>query len=287
VTLSWVRPLFLASLVGLASGLAHLEVRLSARVQAGTENAPTEAYYVPPASTLRALAFGYNELAADLLWVRSIAYYANHITTDRDLRHIERYLNTIVALDPHFRAIYRYGPPMIVGRGSWRENPHVLAGIELLKRAHALWPEDWSYPFAIGAYLLDLRGTQRERAEWKRQAADWINRAALIGADAPWLPSIAAKFYSEQGQRELAIRHLEEIYLTTQDPRMKEQIVHKLRDLQAARIAELEQAAAQLLAALRQSPTPYVPLDLFVFLQQAPFPPFTLARPSPSSASPR
>lgn len=267
--------------VVLASQAALLELELQKRILANPVST-AEAYYLPSPRILRGLAFGYNELAADLLWVRSIAYYANHITTDRDLRHIERYLNTIVALDPHFRAIYRYGPAMITGRGSWRENPHVLGAIELLKRAHALWPEDWNYPFAIGAYLLDLRGTKQERGEWKRQAADWINRAALLGANVPWLPSIAARFHSEQGQRELAIRHLEEIYLTTQDPKMKEQIVHKLRELRAARISELEQAAAQLLAALRESPTPYVPLDLFILLQQPSLVPST-----PSSASVR
>ena len=33
------------------------------------------------------------------------------------------------------------------------------------------------------------------------------NIAALIGASIPWLPALAAKVYSDQGQRDLAITH--------------------------------------------------------------------------------
>ncbi len=267
----WGRAgLFIAVLVALAPRSALLELGLSNRVLGGREILPVEGYYLPPAGTLKALAFGYNELAADLLWVRSIAYYADHLTTDRDLRHIERYLKTILALDDRFRAIYKYGPAMITGRGTWRENAHVLQAIELLKRAHELWPEDWTYPFHLAAYYLDLRGSKEQRAEWKRQSADWINRAALIGAEVPWLPSLAAKFYTEQGQRDLAIRHLEEIFLTTQDPRMKEQVLHKLRELRGGQLGELEQADRALREAWAKSPYSYVPLDLYLLLRDGP-----------------
>ena len=202
------------------------------RRQLQSRFAAGEAYYLPPPAVIRALSFGYNELVADLLWVRTIAYFAEHLTSDRDLTHLARHLDNILALDGHFRAVYRYGAAMLMTEGS---NRTTLDAIKLLKHGHERFPDDWQIAFNIGSYYMwELRTkSEAEKAEWTRQGAEWIRRAALLGAHIPWLPSLAAQLFTEQGQRGLAIRHLEELYLTTQDNEMKKQIAAKLRTLKA------------------------------------------------------
>jgi tetratricopeptide (TPR) repeat protein len=274
------RVLCAAVFLALLPCLGLVELDLHDRAIAGRAVLAAEVYKLPPASALRALAFGYNELAADLLWVRTIAYFADHLMTDRDLRHLERHIQNIVALDRWFGAIYKYGPPMLISRGGRRANADAEAAIKLLQQAHRIFPDHWEHPLHIAAYYLDLRSPRpADRSRWKLQAAAWVQRAALIGAELPWLATLAAKIHSEQGQRDLAIRHLEEIYLATQDPAMKAQAAAKLKELRASQLADLVEADRELRSAHAASPTPYVAADLFVFLRQEPLGPFALPRP--------
>ncbi len=234
---------------------------------------------------LRALSFGYNELWADALWIRTIAYFTDHVTGDRDLRHIHRYLKNVIALDDHFKAVYRYGAAMMMSKGARQTNDDVLAAIDLLKRGHAAFPDDDRFPFTIGAYYLtELRTRARaERARWRQMGADWLRRAVLLGADIPWLPSLAAKVYTEQGEREMAIAHLQEMYLVTQDEETRKQIAAKLRSLEARSLADrLRQEGERLAKEYSASAFSFVPLDLYALIRLSPVGPFALeAAPPP------
>jgi hypothetical protein len=261
-----------AALPRLDGHLTRLETLGAAKV--------TESYSLPPASLVRALSFGFNELGADLIWVRTIGYYADHLLSDRDVRHLERYLDTILALDDRFAAIYRYGPTMLLTGTGTRDATAVWAAIRLLKRAVRTYPDDWRHAFYLGSYYLtELRGTPKERAAYKREGAGWVHRAALLGADSPWLPNLAAKVYNEQGQRDIAIRHLQELYVTTQDPEMRVQIEGKLKELEARQFLDEARAAAEAFAAARkESGLSFVPPDLFSLLWLPPLRPFALGR---------
>jgi tetratricopeptide (TPR) repeat protein len=267
---------------GLLPCLPWLDRELEAREKRGAVKV-YELYPLPPARVMRALCFGYNELAADLLWVRAISYYADHLHSDRDARHMERYLQSIVALDERFAAIYRYGPAMLISGSGERTAAEAWAAIRLLKKAVRIYPDEWSYPFYLGTYYIgELRGRPEERAAWLREGADWIRRAALLGGharEAPWLPTLAASIYTKQGQRELAIRHLQELYVATQNPDMKVQIAGKLRSLQASHALEQARAAAEAMArSQKESGLTFVPPDLYGLLELPPLQPFSLAR---------
>ena len=259
--------------------VALLEIDLQRRVGAAQTMLPPEAYRLPPASTIRALSFGYNEVAADFLWIRTISYFADHLTKDRDLRHLKRHVDNVLALDDRFKAVYRYGSTMLMSIGERRTTADVAHAIDLLIRAHERFPDEWRFPFNIGIYYLsDMRTTSTKlRAEWKRRGADWIARAALIGADIPWLPVIAAKVYAEQGDTDVAIRRLQETYLVTQDERMRQQIAFQLKRLHATKAAdELRATDDEFQRQLRESGISFVPSDLFGLLALPAQPPFSL-----------
>lgn len=256
--------------------LALRRRRLAGRSVAG------EAYRLPPAPILRGLAFGYHELAADAVWLRTIAYFGDHLTSDRDLIHLKRYLETTVALDPHFKPVYRYGAAMLTSLGDeTTSNAQVLAAIRLLERAQRTFPNDYRFPLRLGtAYMSELRTSDPEqRRRWRRRGADYVQRAAMIGADIPWLPTLAAKIYSETGQRELAIRHLQEVYLVTKDSEMRRQIAAKLRSMRAAQAADsIEQEARRIARSLRRSRLPFLSPDFYALVELPRWRPFSLER---------
>jgi hypothetical protein len=268
-----------AIFVALLPLLGLLEVELRVQRVAGLRPLPRESYNLPPPRVLRAMAFGFNEVGADMLWIRTIAYFTDHYASDHDLRHLRLHLSNILELDPHFKPVYRYGAAMMMSQGYRQTNEQVLGAIDLLERGHEVFPEDWLMPFHIGAYYMSELHSRdpAQRARWRRQGADWVRRAAILGADIPWLPGLAAKIYTEQGQRELAIQHLQELFLTTQDDEMKRQIMAKLKDLKAEQTAQrLEQVAQNLERARVRSKMTYVPEDLFLLLRVDPPRPFSL-----------
>lgn len=227
-----------------------------------------ERYYLPPAAVTRALAFGFNEVVADGLWLRTIGYFGDHVFADRDLRYLVRYLDSILALDEYFTAVYRYGGAMLMSRGTEQTNDDVLEAIALLKRAHHLYPDNYRYPMAIGAYYISELRTKnpKQRERWRLEGADWVRRAALVGADIPWLPGLAATIYTEEGRRDLAIRHLRELYVVSQDPKMKSQIAAKLRALESAGLGELEAEANRFDELYTKSKLAFLPPDLFALI---------------------
>lgn len=273
--------LVVAALLSLLPLIGLTELDLRVRVSASRSTFPDEHYNLPPAGLLRGLAFGYNELAADLIWVRAINYFVDQYFQRRSYRYLERYISTILALDHHFKAVYRYGPAMLVSKGPSVTNADVMAAIRLSKRAHHLYPDDWRFPLNIGSYyMFELRTESKEQKDaWLKLGADWTVRAALVGADIDWLPSLAAKIYTRQGRRELAIKHLQELYLANQDEGARRNILGKLVNLQAAQQAEsLVEATAALEKEYKESPLRFVPLDLYILLRQPDLKPFSLKK---------
>lgn len=265
--------------------LGLMRIRLAEQGLTG-RSTTAQSYYLPAPGVLRALAFGYNELAADLLWVRTIAYFADHVAGDRDMRHLARYLDTTRALDRHFYAVYRYGGAMLTA-GS-QDNATVLQAIKLLEAGHRSFPEDHRIAMRIGIlYMMDLRARSPEQKnKWRMRGANWLHRAILLGASQPWLPSLAAQMYTQEGQRQLAIMHLRELYAVIQAPETRRQIAMKLRELQAAGLGErLRSQAERFQAAQARAGLSFVSADLYGLLHLPALVPFTLGRPKEAPAS--
>ncbi|MCK5799541.1 MAG: hypothetical protein KAI47_20260 [Deltaproteobacteria bacterium] len=244
-------------------------------------HAAPQTYYLPPPAVLRSLSFGYNELFADLIWIQTITYFSDHLTTDRQLPFIDRYLRVSLALDPHIKGLFRYGAAMLttIPRG----NPPILQAINLLRRGHRLFPRDYHLPLRIGtAYMIDLHTQDAaQRRRWKEEGANWIHRAILLGAKQPWLASLAAQVFTREGKRHVAIQRLQEIFAITQDPATRKQIALKLRQLKAANLVlELRKNRKALARAQRDAGLFYVSTDLFTLLRLPPLGPLEI-EPSP------
>jgi hypothetical protein len=242
---------------------------------------PEDFYYGLRGGVLRAASLRYREAVADLLWVRAVLYFGLRGEVRQPPLHIDRHLEAVIGLDPHFERAYSTAAALTQYRpGDRRET--LARAIRFLERGTERFPTHWRFPFFIGAYYLEMPARDpAEAARLRRLAADWVQRAVLLGAGrgAPdWLPNLAATLLTEAGQREMALRYLEESLLTVLDEATRAQVrakIAQLRDrVEADRVAR---EAERFLHVWRRNYA-YVPGDLFVFLGERPATaPFDLA----------
>ncbi len=148
----------------------------------------------------RRLALGYDNLMADIYWMRAVVYYggtrlaAQDRARDYDLLH--PMLDMATTLDPDFKVAYRFGAIFLTEAypsGPGRPDQ----AIDLLQRAIAHDPAGWEYLYDIGfIYYWWLADYQ--------SAATWFRKAADVPGAPTWLEPLAATTLAEGGDRNLS-----------------------------------------------------------------------------------
>lgn len=224
--------------------------------------------YLPKPGALKALALGHHELVADLVFIRAIIYFGGQFYGTRDYRWLENYLDTIVALDPEWKTPYRWAGVATMYDGRTITNASVEQSNHFLSLGIEHFPRDWELHFMLGCnHLFELKTDDpAQRMAWRRKGAELVRHAALVGGGPPWLPLLAASMMREDGQNEAAVRHLEEVFLSTQDDKTREEVKNRLLSLHAK--IDLSRAERQRadFEAVWKTTVPYASPDLFVHI---------------------
>ena len=224
--------------------------------------------YLPRASSLCTLSLGHRELVADLIFVRAIIYFGGEMQGGRQYRWLEHYLDTIVALDPNWRAPYRWAGIATMYNGQPITNDRVRASSHFLELGAKQFPGDWELPFMLGCnYLFELKTQDPvERESWQRQGGEWIRHAALVGGGPSYVPLLAATIMTKTGRAEAAVHHLEEVLHSTRDEATRKEVEARLRSLHSKIDFELEARNRKQFESAWHRTVPYAPADFFVAL---------------------
>jgi hypothetical protein len=173
------------ALLGLGFVAAYHRQAVVLEVESMPRRAYREGYMLPDAQALRLIALGHSEVAADLVWIRALSYFAVHFGLDRDYRWLESYIETIIALDPNFRMIYQWAGVVTMYGGQRIDNAAVEASNRFLLAGHERYPDEWIYPFMLGCnYRFELRPeTEEQAAEWRIQGAQYLRRGPARSAE--------------------------------------------------------------------------------------------------------
>lgn len=159
-------------------------------------------YFINPSPYLEHFTFGYKELVADMLWLRTIQD-VDHC--ERDLKEKEvcanswvyRMVDKVTDLSPKFRIIYATVPLLL----SIAIND-LDGAILLLEKGLKYYPNDWKILYRGGYLYLFEKGD-------KVTAANYFLRAQKNGAP-DWLATYATRLYTEAGRVELAQKLVDE-----------------------------------------------------------------------------
>lgn len=142
------------------------------------------------------LALGFDNLVADVYWIRAVVYFGGQRLTTREKNFEQLYplLDLVTSLDSHFKVAYRFGAIFLAEPapgGAGRPN----LAIDLLQKGLASHPNRWEYAQDIGfIYYWWVRDYAR--------GAEWFKRAGEISGAPEWLAPLAATTLAEGGNRD-------------------------------------------------------------------------------------
>lgn len=238
----WPLVLLLAACLVSAAGIVRwLDAQRPAPSPAASLS---EELYVSPQAARR-LSLGFNGLAADWYWLRTLQYVGRKVTAHKgqiqiddlgalELRALAPLLDHATTLDPQFMAAYEYGAVVL---------PAVDVGsaVKLINKGIEANPRAWRLRSHLG-YIHWQAGRYAEASEAYRAAA------AVPGAPG-WLGAMAAQMSAKGGSRDTSRAIYETMLRTTDDDQMKRLALRRLAQLQSL---DEQDALRRLLAAHRE-----------------------------------
>lgn len=223
----WVLLVLLVPLVPL------LQDRIDA--QLGAYRATEEALYLWSGSHVKRLVPGFEDLAADVYWLRTVQYFGGQRLFSRE-KKFELLLPLIeitTTLDPRLVIAYKYGatflceqPPEGAGRCD--------QGMAVLEKGVAAMPNDWRLRQDLGFFQYIFMNDPQKAARILLQASE------LPGA-AFWLKNLAAMVLAKGKQRESARAIWRAIYEGSEGP-MRDNALEHIKVLDAYDAADYVQS---------------------------------------------
>ena len=249
---------------------------LRARAHAGFDAAQSyeAVYYLPPDETIRFFSLGYDEASADLIWMRALIYFGEEFLHDGSVEHVFEYADAMLTLDPRFRAVYGWVGMAGLYRPTAVDASDAERAAEIMERGVELFPDDGDLAWDLGAVLAfelpPLLEDEAARDDARARGMPHLLRASRHGAAPPWMTLANASILDHLGRTELAARHLEEMYLSVDDPDLRRQIAERIASLREQAAADAFVAAMRDLEERRRNSFPYIESTLFLFVGERP-----------------
>lgn len=179
-------------------------------------------YVTPPISTIRPVVTDFENLIADSYWLLFLQMNGENLqiedTSKRDYRHAYPTLDLITGLDPNFHEATLFG--------SWvlADGDRLEEALKLVKKAHALHPQDYRFPYQLG--FLEFLYAKRYL-----EAARWFDLASSLPGAPPGTKRFAAGMYQKGSKSDLAKQTWMAIYKGSKDKHSRAIAERALRKL--------------------------------------------------------
>src|SRR3989304_285192 len=182
---------------------------------------------LPKGEYLKPVVLGYEQLAADIIWLQAIQVIGEDTVTPNGYGWIYHALDVVTTLDPEFSYAYQFGGVTlsVLGRAPEKSNALLLKGMRVN-------PDVWQIPFYIGFnnffYLNDYG-----------RAAEFMAKAAELPGHPAYLPKLAARLYVQAGDPDVALDFLLRMYKETADEKVRATLGQRIKEVIVERDARL------------------------------------------------
>ncbi len=194
--------------------------------------------YAPSEASAPYVTLGYREVAADLMWIRTIAYLGGKTDTSDGVRGL---VEATLALDDHFGTAYDIGGLAIESANFGVDNDSHLEAISIFERGMKVFPDRWKYPYLAGQiYLTDLKSPDpAQTRDWTEKGVAMLERAVRMPGAPSRQAATAAFLLDKLGQHEAAIKRLSEMILITTDDSAKKELIERLAAIEKKDVADV------------------------------------------------
>ena len=174
---------------------------------------------LPKPEVVKLMVLGYEQIVADILWLRVIQYIGERVQTEKGWQWFIHSLDIITYLDPQFVYAYQFGGLIlsVIASEPAESNHFLLRGMEIDR-------ERWVFPFLIGYNYFDYFKDYRK-------AAMYISIASKLEGSPFFLTQFAARLYATAGTPEDGIVFLEQMIKSTDNETAKEKLENRLKEL--------------------------------------------------------
>ncbi len=200
--------------------------------RAGEFRAQEEVLYLWSGTEVKRFFPGFEDLAADIYWLRTVQYFGGQrlFAANKRFELLEPLIDITTTLDPRLEIAYRYGAiflsePPPTGAGRPRE------GIAVLEKGVRNNPGSWRLRQDLGFFhYIYLHDPER--------AAAIVNEAADVPGAAFWLRMLAADLLAKGGERANSRRMWQQMYDQAEPGIIKENAALRLRILDSRDLAD-------------------------------------------------
>ena len=265
----WGKFAAAALLLGLLAGVWSLRSRAMDRYLA--TQSYEDIYYLPPPHWLEVISLGHRRALADLIWLRALVYLGDEFVNRGEVRHVFKYGESMLALDPDFKRVYRWVGMAGVYTPKVSSPEHMERAIDVLRRGVERFPNDAELAWDTGAMITyellpHLPEDDPDRERLAADGRDHMMTAARLGGGPAWLVLTNAASLRKLGETDRELRHLEEVYGMVGDPSVRTQIEIRISQLRDQAYSEAFRAANEDFEQRRQEEFPYLPSTLYFFV---------------------
>ncbi len=220
-SLLWEWGRIAAALLALAGAAVWVLTLLEDRRPAAARAA--ELSYLPKGEHLKVAVLGYDQVVADLLWLKAVQHFSGRQQTSENYVWAYHATDVVTDLDPKFTFAYKAAGTIL---GVWANR--VDESILILKKGITNNPDEWELHFVLGYdYFYELC----DRAT----AAEYMRQASVLPGAPDYLPRLAARMTVDAGNADTALEFLGRLYAQTQDPQMRESLAQRIKEVIAER----------------------------------------------------
>ncbi len=175
--------------------------------------------YLPSGKYLKTAALGYDQLAADLFWLRVVQYIGDNEKEAQGYPLIYQLIDLVTDLDPKFSFAYKVGGIILSIYAKRIQESNAL-----LEKGFKENPEVWDLPFFLGFNHFFYLGDYYT-------AAEYMNKAAQLPGHPPYLPKLVARLYAQAGSPEVALEFLARAYEQAPNELIREELKRRMKEV--------------------------------------------------------
>jgi len=182
-----------------------------------------ELSYLPKGEYLKLAVLGYQQMAADLIWLKAVQHLGEQHQTRAGYLSAYHAVDVLTDVDPTFVFAYQAAGTVL---GVWAGLPR--ESIALLTKGMRNHPEVWQLPFYVGYdYFYELHDPV--------MGARYFRIASVLPGAPDYLPRLAARMTVEVGDPQAALEFLQRLYQQTEDEQVRQGLARRMKEVIAER----------------------------------------------------